>query len=341
MELETLQILWYLVLGAAVMMYTVLDGFDLGVGVLHLFARTDQERRIFLNAIGPVWDGNEVWLIIIGGALFAGFPTAFGIVFSAFYTPTMVFLSGIIFRAVAIEFRSKHPGRKWRLGWDLVFSLASIVIACGAGILLACLMRGIPLNEEGVFIGGVSDFVSFYSVLVGLMTIALFALHGLCFLLMKTEDSLYHFLRSLVKPVVLIFAVLYCVTTIDTIIHLPHMIERFQSSPILYLIPLSTFLALVNIPYQIHRNREGMAFIFSSLSIALLFVLFGVGMFPVIVRSSIDPAFHVTLYNSSSMATTLKVILITALVGIPLVLAYGIFLYRIFRGKVKIDASSY
>lgn len=338
----TLQVLWYLVLCAAVVMYTVLDGFDLGVGSLHLFVKSDQDRRILLNSIGPIWDGNEVWLIVIGGALFAGFPVAFGTIFSAFYDLTMVFLAGIIFRVVAIEFRSKLPGQKWRHFWDVVFSLSSIIMAFGAGILLANIIRGIPINEELIFTGTLTHFFSFYAVLVGLMSVALFMVHGVTFLLMKTEGELHARLRRFVNPTMLAFVILYFIVTIDTMVHQPYMLERFKAHPMLYLIPVLTVIAIINIPYQIHKKRDGFAFIFSSITVLMLYTLFGVSTFPVILRSTINPELYsLTMYNSSSEPLTLKILLLIALIGIPLVLAYGFFLYRIFRGKVKIDSSSY
>ncbi len=338
----TLQILWYLVLCAAVVMYTILDGFDLGVGSLHLVVKSDHDRRIFLNAIGPVWDGNEVWLIIIGGALFAGFPTAFGTIFSAFYNLTMVFLAGIIFRAVAIEFRSKHPSQRWRNFWDAVFCIASIVIAFNAGVLLANLIKGIPIDSELNFTGSMMHFISFYSILVGLMSVALFMVHGLTFLLMKTEGELHARLRKFVHPLMLSFGILYLITTIDTLVHLPHMLDRFRAHPTFYVIPALAILAIVSIPYAIHRKRDGTAFIASSIAIVMLYTLFGVGTFPVMLRSTIDPINNsLTMYNTAAGALTLKIILMIAAIGVPLVLAYGYFLYRIFRGKVKIDSTSY
>jgi cytochrome d ubiquinol oxidase subunit II len=340
-ELSTLQELWYLVLCAAVIMYVVLDGFDLGVGALHLFVKSDQDRRILLNSIGPIWDGNEVWLVIIGGAMLAGFPTAFATIFSSFYNLFMLFLAGIIFRAVAIEFRSKHPGQKWRQFWDVVFSVSSMVIAFGAGVVLACLIRGLPIDQDLNFLGGMSDFISFYSILVGFMSLALFMVHGLTFLLMKTEGELHARLRKFVNPLMIVFGVLYAISTIDTMIHLPYMLDHFKEHPVSYILPAIAILAIINIPYQIHKKRDGFAFIASSVSIITLFVLFGIGTFPVMLRSTIDTAYNLTLYNSSSSETTLKVILVIAGIGIPLVLAYGFILYRIFRGKVKIDSSSY
>ena len=147
-----LEVLWYCVICASVVFYTILDGFDLGVGMLHPFVKHNDERRVFLNAIGPVWDGNEVWIVIIGGALFSGFPMAYGVLFSAFYTPVMILLSGMIFRAVAIEFRSKIHNSAWRSIWDWIFSIGSYIIAFCIGILLANLVQGIPLDDEGEFL---------------------------------------------------------------------------------------------------------------------------------------------------------------------------------------------
>ena len=336
-----LQCLSYMLLCAAVVMYTILDGFDLGVGTLHLFGKTDYDRRIFLNSIGPVWDGNEVWLVIIGGGLFAGFPAAFGTIFSSFYDLTMVFLAAIIFRVAAIEFRSKHPEKKWRNFWDVVFCVASITISFEAGVILANLIKGISIDQDMIFIGNSLEFFSGYSVLVGLMSVALFAVHGLTFLLMKTEADLHAKLRKLVFPAMIIFGVLYLLTTIDTLVTMPHMLNRFREYKILYLFPVLGLMAILSVPYQIHMKRDGWAFISSSLSIFLLYCLFGIGTFPTILKSSIDPSYDLTLFNTSSGVQTLKVVLLIASIGVPLVFAYGYFLYRVFRGKVRLESSSY
>jgi len=192
-----LDFMWYLVIIAALMFYAVLDGFDLGVGSLHLFAKGDHERRIFLNSIGPVWDGNEVWLVIVGGALFAGFPEAFATIFSSFYVYTMLLMFGLMFRAVAIEFRSKHESVRWRNSWDIAFSCASVSIAFGTGLVLANLVEGIPLDSNKDFVGSFVDFIRPYPILVGLTTFALFAMHGALYLVMKTEGSLHEQLKIL------------------------------------------------------------------------------------------------------------------------------------------------
>ncbi|MDN3504071.1 MAG: cytochrome d ubiquinol oxidase subunit II [Rhabdochlamydiaceae bacterium] len=341
MEIEVMQLLWYLVLCAAVIFYTMLDGFDLGVGALHLFAKSDTDRRVFLNSIGPIWDGNEVWLIIIGGALFAGFPPAYATIFSSFYTLLMIFLAGIIFRAVAIEFRSKHESFRWRQSWDIIFSLGSVIIAWGVGVVLGNLILGIPIDQNGVFKGTFWGMLNLYSVLVGFLGLSLFMLHGQIFLLMKTEGDLHDRIRKWIKPLMTFFIVMFVVVSLDTYHTAPHMRERFSELPWLSIVPLCMIFFIIMIPVMVKKGNDGFGFIFSSLVIISLFTLYGIGMFPAIVPSTINPEYTLTLYNSSSAYKTLEVILIIACIGVPMVLMYGFFIYHIFRGKVKIDKMSY
>ena len=164
---------WFLVFGAVISGYAILDGFDLGAGALHLLLKKETSRRIALNAIGPVWDGNEVWLVIGGGVLFAGFPVAYAAIFSAFYVPFMIFLVGLIWRAVAIEFRSKEPGTTWRYTWDVVYSFACIVIALSLGLMLGNVALGIPLNAEHEFAGDWLSFFNPFSIMIAITTLAL------------------------------------------------------------------------------------------------------------------------------------------------------------------------
>lgn len=338
----TYSFLWYLVIAVAVVSYAVLDGFDLGVGALHLFARNDSERRLFLNSIGPVWDGNEVWLVIIGGALFAGFPMAFATVFSSFYVFSMLLLFGLIFRAVSIEFRSKHPSVRWRRNWDVAFSLASILIAFGVGLVMGNLIEGIPLNEENDFVGSWIGFVKPYPILFGLTTVALFTMHGSIYLVMKTEGSLHTYLKSWVHRSIRLFVLLYVALSIYTFYEVPYMTYRFREYPLLLLIPLASILMIGNVNRQMKKDASGWAFISSCLSILGLVSLFVIGSFPVLVRSSLNPEIYsLTISNSSSSTMTLQILLIIVLIGVPLVLAYGAYIYRIFRGKVRLDDHSY
>ena len=167
---------WFFILGVLLAGYAVLDGFDLGVGILHWLARTDRDRRLFINAIGPIWDGNEVWLITFGGALFAAFPAAYATIFSGFYTPFMALLFALIFRAVSIEFRSKMSSPRWRRAWDASFCASSLVASFLFGVAVGNSMIGIPLNERGAFTGSLTDLLNPYALMAGLTVVAMFAI---------------------------------------------------------------------------------------------------------------------------------------------------------------------
>jgi cytochrome bd ubiquinol oxidase subunit II len=337
-----LSLLWYLIIGFSVAFYVILDGFDLGVGIMNFFTKQDRDRRVFLNAIGPVWDGNEVWLVIVGGALFAGFPDVYATLFSGFYNLCMLLLAALIFRAVAIEFRSKRESKRWRLIWDALFSCSSLLIAFGLGVVLGNLMDGIPLNADGDFIGSFEMFFRPFPILIGFFTVALLMMHGSIYLAMKTEGALHKQLCLWSHRCIWGFVAIYVVTSVVTWVQAPHLIERFKEDPLFLIVPLATLLCILNIPRMFTRRSIGWAFLFSCFSIALLFCVFGIGTFPYLVRSSLHPeANSLSFFNASASALTLKVLLIMVAIGIPLVFFYGTYAYRVFRGKVKIDKMSY
>lgn len=341
MSLEFLQIFWYVILGVVLAFYTILDGFDLGVGALHLFAKGDTNRRIFLNAIGPVWDGNEVWLVVLIGGTFAGFPPFYASMLSGFYTLMMMFIFALMFRAAAIEFRSKMESKTWRNAWDTVFSLMSAYLAFSFGVVLGNLIQGIPIDQNGDFTGTIADFFTPYPILVGIASLTLLSMHGSVYLLMKTEGEIHDKIRNWFKPLMIAFILSFIVVTVATLYYRPYMAERMRMYPVLYLIPIITVAWIASIPYHINRNRDGWAFISSCLSIVFLFLLFGLGVYPYLMHSTLDPAYGLTLFNSSSSIITLKVIFIIVLIGVPLILAYGYWVYYIFRGKVKLNHMSY
>lgn len=342
MSESTLSFLWYLIIGLSVIFYVALDGFDLGVGIMNFFTKKDAERRVFLNAIGPVWDGNEVWLVIVGGALFAGFPDVYATLFSGFYNMCMLLLAGLIFRAVAIEFRSKRTSMRWRFTWDAVFSTASLLISFGLGVTLGNLMEGIPLNETQDFVGSFAMFFRPFPILIGLFTVSLLMMHGSIYLAMKTEGALHNRLRVWAKRCILLFIGFYVLTTLVIWMLAPHVAARFREEPLYLIAPALALLAILNVPRCFTRNNDGWAFLSSCCCIALLFCVFGIGTFPYLVRSSINPETNsLTFYNAAASALTLKVLLIIVAIGVPLVLAYGTLVYRVFRGKVKIDRASY
>lgn len=336
------EILWYGVIGISVLFYTVLDGFDLGVGMLHLFGRNDLERRTFLNAIGPVWDGNEVWIVIVMGALFAGFPNAYATVFSGFYSLLMFLIAGLIFRAVAIEFRSKRESFAWRQLWDTVFFFSSFVVAFVLGMILGNTVEGIPLDDQQNYVGTFADFFRPYSLIMGMAAVSLFSMHGAIYLTMKTEGEAHETVRRWINPAIIFFFFWYGVVTIATLLYMPHMTHRLQQYPALLIFPFISFLSILNVPRLVKKGKDGWAFIFSAASIGFLLILFGLGTYPVLVYSTIKPATHsLTIFNACSSPKTLWILLTVVAIGVPLVLAYGFWVYRIFRGKVKIDKMSY
>jgi len=337
-----IEIIWFALLGVLLAGYAVLDGFDLGVGILHPLARTDRDRRIFLNSIGPLWDGNEVWLVTFGGAMFAAFPNAYATVFSGFYTAFMLLLCALIFRAVSIEFRSKRPERWWRSLWDYAFCGASTLAALLFGVAVGNVMQGIALNESGDYTGGFFDLLGPYPLLVGLMTVALFAMHGSIYLYLKTEGEL----RQIVYPALWhtfgTFLVLYMLATVFTLVRVPHAIENFESLPAAWLVVVLNILAIANIPRAIFLKRPGYAFASSCCTVAALVCLFGIALFPNMVISSVNPAEHsLTLYNAASSEKTLWLMFGIAVVGMPIVIAYTAIVYWTFRGKVELGKFSY
>lgn len=336
-----LNIIWYALVGVLLMGYAILDGFDFGVGALHLFTRTDEERRIMLNSIGPVWDGNEVWLVTGGGALFAAFPEVYATAFSGFYIAFYLLLAGLIFRAVAIEFRSKRASKTWRQFWDVSFSVSSILNALLVGVALGNIAWGIPLDAEFEFAGSFWSLLKPYPILVGVTTVALFTMHGAIYAVMKTDGELQERIRGWINNTIIFFVICYVSTTMTTLLYVPHMSETIKAYPLLFVLPLLNMFAIANIPREIHHGREFRAFLSSCASVAALLALFGVGMFPNLILSMPNPEHSLTIWNAASSQKTLEIMLIIALLGMPMVLAYTFSIYWIFRGKVRVEASSY
>ncbi len=336
-----LNTVWFILVGVLFTGYAILDGFDLGVGALHLLAKRDEDRRILLNSIGPVWDGNEVWLVTGGGALFAAFPHVYATVFSGFYLALMLLLVMLIFRAVAIEFRSKQQMSWWRNTWDISFSITSIASSLLLGVALGNIAWGVPLRADHEFAGTFLGLLNPYSLLVGITTVALFVMHGALFVVLKTEGPLHDRARAWVNNAIIFFCICYVTTTMVTLLYVPHMVVTIKAHPILFVVPLLNMLAIANIPREIHHGRDFRAFLSSCAAIAALLALFGIDMFPDIVADAVNPAFSLTVYNSASSQTTLGIMLIIAIIGVPMVLSYTASIYWVFRGKVRLDRFSY
>ncbi len=336
-----LNAVWFGLIGVLFTGYALLDGFDLGVGALHLFTKSDDERRVMLNAIGPVWDGNEVWLVTGGGALFAAFPGVYATVFSGFYLAFVLLLVALIFRAVAIEFRSKQPMRWWRQMWDIGFAVGSIGSSLLIGVAMGNIAWGLPLDAEHEFAGNFWTLLHPYTLLLGVTTLALFMMHGSIYAVMKTEGALHDRLRGWVNHCIIFFIMCYALTTMATLLYVPHMAARVRANPWLFSIAVVNMFAIANIPREIHHGRDRRAFVSSGIAMIALMGLFGLEMFPNLVFSQPDPAHSLTIYNAASSTKTLGIMLTIALIGVPLVLAYTVSIYWIFRGKVKLDRTSY
>ena len=336
-----LNTIWFILVGVLLTGYAVLDGFDLGIGALHLFTNKDEERRVMLNSIGPVWDGNEVWLVTGGGALFAAFPNVYATAFSGFYLALMLLLAALIFRAVAIEFRSKRPERWWRQTWDIGFSAGSLLSSLLIGVALGNIAWGVPIDERGEFAGTFLGLLKPYPLLLGVTTVALFMMHGAIYGALRTEAALHDKLRGWAMRSILFFVICAATLTIATLFCVPHMTERVRENPWLFIILLANLLAIANIPREFHHGRDWRAFLSSCAAMITLMALFGLNMYPNLVYSLPNPENSLTIYNAASSPKTLGIMLIIACIGMPLVIAYTACIYRIFRGKVKLDRMSY
>ncbi len=336
-----LHVIWFVLLGILMTGYAILDGFDLGVGILHLVAKNDEERRLFMNSIGPLWDGNEVWLVTFGGALFAAFPIAYATTFSSFYTAFMILLSCLIFRAVSMEFRSKQQSPTWRYFWDILFFLSCFLASFLYGIAVGNAIQGIAIDENGIYTGTFFDFINAYTLCVGLMVVSLFALHGSIYLYLKTEEDLQARIYHWIWHTFGIFMVMYMITTIYTLIHIPQAYSNFSKAPIGWVVVILNILAIANIPRMIYYKKPGYAFLSSCVTIVALNILLGFALFPNILLSSIDSSYHLTIYNAASSTKTLQIMLIIAIIGMPFVITYTAVIYWMFRGKVKLGSFSY
>ncbi|MEQ8820786.1 MAG: cytochrome d ubiquinol oxidase subunit II [Sumerlaeia bacterium] len=343
LEMIDLNIIWYLLLGFLICGYAVLDGFDLGVGVLHLFAKGDVERRAMMHSIGPVWDGNEVWLVVAGGSLFAMFPNAYATAFSGFYIPFVALLFMLIFRAVSLEFRDKETMPWWRKMWDFGFFLSSTVAALLFGVAIGDLVMGLPIGADMEYQGTVLNLVHPYSLTTGILTVVMFAMHGALYINLKTEGPIRDKAVGWFWKAFFAFLALWAVVTVWTLVKVPTMIANFGDVWPMWGFAILTIMAIANIPRCVKKGLPFRAFVSSGCVIIGLVFLFGMGIYPNMIPSSIDPAYNLTIYNTASSQTTLAIGLLMVLIGIPFVASYTGAIYWVFRGRVsgEIEGAGY
>lgn len=330
--MEALQIIWFLLVGILIIGYAILDGFDLGVGFWHLFAKKRGERSAFIESIEPFWDGNEVWLLTGGGALFAAFPPVYATAFSGFYLAMMLVLLGLIFRAVAIEFRNKVDHPRWILAWDIAFSVGSILPSILYGVAIGNILMGLELNEIGDYQGGFFALLNPYALICGLTGLAMFAQHGALYLAMKIEGEIADDARRWAATIWYVFLPLFMLAGAFGI---KNCIYGIKAIPMALVV-----LALISnsVTFLFNKIKKGVAaFLASSCTIAFVMLAVAAALFPNMVPCSNNPEWSLTVFNSSSSRLTLISMLVIALVGMPIVLGYTWFIHRVFRGKVVVS----
>lgn len=328
-----LQITWFVLWSVLWAVYFMLDGFVLGTGFLSgILAKNDTEKRLLINSVGPVWDGNEVWLITAGGATFAAFPTTYALMFSYLYTALLLLLFSLIVRGVSFEFRGKIEGDRWKAAWDRAIMISSFLPALLFGVAFGNIFKGLPMDANG-YHGGFLSLLNPYGILTGLLFVCLFAVHGALYTSVKTVGDLskraFELAKMLWIPLLLVAVLFLGATAYSTKLY-----DNYLAAPYLFLIPAIAVLALVAVQAYMIANKPLKAFCASCVTI--LFVVFtGVtGLFPNLIPSSLDPAHSLTIYNSSSSQYTLTIMTVVALIFVPIVIAYKIWVYRIFRAPV-------
>lgn len=340
-----METLWFCIVAIMLTVYVVLDGFDLGAGIIYLVAaKTDGERQAILRAIGPVWDGNEVWLLAAGGTLYFAFPQLYASSFSGFYLPLMMVLWLLMLRAIGIEFRVHVPNAVWRSFFDAVFFLASALLAIFFGAALGNVIRGVPLNAEGYFfeplwtnfhLGPHPGILDWYTVLAGVVALCSLTAHGALYIAIKTEGELSGRARSIA---ILIWPILFFLTIVSlvaTYFVRPTLLHNYRAHPIGILIPVLVLGSLATMIWAAPKGKEKTAFIASSLYIAGMLVGAAVALYPTVLPATTDPSYSLTIYNTSAGQHGLIVGLAWWILGLILALGYFVFIYRMFKGKVR------
>ncbi|MFD4461926.1 cytochrome d ubiquinol oxidase subunit II [Nocardia sp. NPDC058480] len=326
-----LQQFWFVLIGVLFTGYFVLEGFDFGVGMLMpiLGKGSDTRRRVVLNTIGPVWDGNEVWLITAAGALFAAFPEWYASMFSGFYLALLLLLVALILRVCAIEYRGKINDPKWRAWCDAGIGIGSWIPALAWGWMFANMVRGVPLNADKQIVGSVGDLLSPYALLGGLATAALFALHGAVFLVLKTAGEVRTDAVRIVRLLLIPTAVVVGGFGLWT--------QLAHGAGWTWIVLVTAVLGLVLASVANFAGRDGWAFVGTTLTVVSATVLIVGSMFPNVLPSTISPLYDLTIYNASSTPYTLKVMSWAALIATPVVLIYQGWTYWVFRQRIRVE----
>lgn len=333
-----MNIVWFLLLSAMLTAYAVLDGFDLGVGALLPWVCKDEDERAQARAsIGPVWNGNEVWLLAAGGAMFAAFPLLYAASFSGFYLALMLVLWLLMGRGIGFEFRHAHPSPLWKGFWDTVFSGSSLLLALLFGVAVANVLRGVPFDASGEFQGSFGLLLNPFAILGGLLSVAVLCLHGAAFLAMKTEGALSARARRVAGGVWMVALLLVLGFATSSFAVRPGFADNFGHMPVLILLPVLALGALSAIPVLLRRAQDGRVFAATSVLIISLLGSAAAGLFPRLLPAlGNHPAADLTIYNAASGNSSLVPALVMNLIGMTGVLAYTLYVYKVWSGKVVV-----
>jgi len=338
MHASGLQLFWFILIGVLWAGYFFLEGFDFGVGMLlPVVARSDVERRALINSIGPTWDGNEVWLIVAGGATFAAFPLWYSTMFSSFYLPLFVILLALIGRGVAFEYRGKGNSKNWKRNWDRVIFFGSLVPSFIWGVAFGDLIKGIPLNAQGVFTGNVLDLLQPYALLAGLTTTMVFLLHGALFLSLKLTGDLKEKVVDRIRRIAPITT-----TVLLAFLAVTYLVARGDghSGDVPGLIPVSAFLIVASVSWLARERLFGWAFLFTGVAVLAITATIFMTLYPDVMMSSTSQAFSLSIAKAASQPYTLHIMTIVALIFTPFVLAYQAWTYWVFRKRISLPPRS-
>jgi cytochrome d ubiquinol oxidase subunit II len=342
--------IWFMIVAVMVAIYVVLDGFDLGAGAVHLFiAKDNDERRTVIRAIGPVWDGNEVWLLAAGGTLYFAFPQLYASGFSGFYLPLMMVLWLLMLRAIGIEFRSHVQERVWQGFFDTIFGVSSILLAIFFGAALGNVVRGVPLNPDGYFfeplwtnwrVGAQNGILDWYTVMCGVIALVTLVVHGSLYLATKTEGPLNYRARKVASFFWPVQVLLTIFSLIATVYAVPGILTNYSRWPIGYLVPFVVISSLMFMYFAHSRRNEKGAFLASSLYIIAMLVGAVFALYPKVLPASTGSQYDLTIYNSATGAHGMAVGFVWWTLGMILAAVYFVFVYRMFRGKVRLEEGS-
>ncbi len=330
-----LQAVWFFLWGLLWAVFFVTDGFDFGIGTLYpILGKSEEDKRVMINAVGPLWDGNEVWLLTAGGVTFAAFPLVYATMFSSLYTALMLILFALILRGVSFEFRGKEKDPRWRKAWDACIVVGSFLPALLFGVAFANIFKGIPFDGDHVYQGSLLTLLNPYGLLGGLLFLALFLVHGALWLAVRSEGDLHARAAAMAArlwPALLVVAVLFLAATA----FFTRLYDNYIAHPILFTVILLTVAALLGIRLLLARGAHFMAWCASAATIVGATFFGVIGLYPNLFPSSIDPAFNLTARNASSSPLTLSIMLGVVVVFIPIVIGYQVWAYSLFKGKVR------